>query len=70
MATFLTSITQIGHVRDSTTGDYASKSLPPVEFGYAQARIDDSLRELERDSLSQLPEGLDGTRYRRILIQG
>jgi RHS repeat-associated protein len=70
VATFLTSITQTGHVKDSTTGDYASKSLPPVEFGYAQAHIDDSLRELAGDSLSQLPEGLDGTRYRWVDLGG
>lgn len=76
-ASFLTSITQTGYIRDADTGSYeirdsrtgallSPKSLPPVEFTYSQARIDDEIRLVDVGSLDNLPQGLDGSRYRWI----
>ena len=66
--TFLQSVTQTGYRRD---GDgYRKKSMPPLEFEYSQPQIRPEVLALDRDSLANLPEGLDGSRYRWVDLDG
>jgi RHS repeat-associated protein len=70
-ASFLRAATQSGFVRDETGPDlYLQKSLPPLEFEYSRAEIQDDVRELDADSLENLPIGLDGAAYRWVDLDG
>jgi len=66
--TFLVSATQTGYTRSAT--GYASRSLPPLEFDYSQPQIQSVVRGLDRDSLGNLPEGIDGSRFRWVDLDG
>lgn len=63
IATYLQRVTQTGYVRDSQTGTYGKKSLPPLEFTYTQPVIDETVQVVDPASLANVPAGLDGTRY-------
>lgn len=65
-ASFVRSVTQSGFVR-SGAQTYRARSLPPLEFEYGQARIDEEVREL--DGLENLPIGLSGG-YRLVDLDG
>ena len=65
----LLSVKQTGYKRDSQ-GNYIQKSLPPLEFTYSEPRINETVREVDRGSLENLPQGLDGTRYQWIDLDG
>lgn len=65
----LLSATQTGY-KHSSTGDYIQKSLPPLEFTYSEPNIDETVRDVERESLENLPYGLDGTRYQWVDLDG
>ncbi|MGH8555883.1 MAG: SpvB/TcaC N-terminal domain-containing protein [Methylococcales bacterium] len=65
---FLLSVSQIGYKRKS--GGYLPKSLPPLEFKYTEPKIDDTVREVDADSLENLPYGLDGAQYQWIDLDG
>ena len=79
-ASFIQSVTQSGYVRDDSQPvlelggvryvTYRKKSLPPLEFEYSKASIQDDIRELAEGSLENLPEGLDGTTYRWVDLDG
>lgn len=66
--TFLASVTQTGY-RTDTQGRH-SRSLPPLEFDYSQPKLDPTLRTADRDSLVDLPEGVDGARFRWLDLDG
>jgi RHS repeat-associated protein len=66
--TFLASLTQTGY-RTDAQGRH-TKSLPPLEFDYTRARLDPTIRAVERDSLGDLPEGVDGSRFRWLDLDG
>lgn len=66
---FLLSMTQVGYRRDGK-GGYISKALPPLEFEYSEARIDDAVREADPASLANVPMGLDGSRYQWVDLDG
>jgi len=66
---YLLSATQTGYMRDSS-GGYLSNSLPPVEFTYSEAVVDETVRDVDPDSLRNLPGGIDGSRYRWIDLDG
>jgi RHS repeat-associated protein len=70
--TFLVSATQTGYTRDTLNGaaDYTSASMPPLEFAYSQPQIQSSVQRLDRDSAGNLPEGIDGTRFRWVDLDG
>lgn len=59
IASFIDSITQSGY-KPKTTGGYLKKSLPPLEFKYSEVVIDETIREVDSDSLENLPTGLHG----------
>ena len=73
LASFIASVTQSGYVRDDTQQavvrdgvtyrTYLKKSLPPVEFRYSKALVQDAVRELDALSLENMPAGLDASRH-------
>jgi RHS repeat-associated protein len=79
-ASFLMSVTQAGYVRDpeaaprqvhdATAQTYLRKTMPPVEFTYSKAVIQDQIYELDPDSLRNLPVGLDGREYQWVDLDG
>jgi len=64
---FIRSITQSGYTRDENQpvlerdgveyATYSKKSLPPLEFSYTKAIIQEEVHELDEDSLENLPVG-------------
>jgi hypothetical protein len=65
---FLRSVTQSGYRRHN--GGYLKKSLPPLEFEYTQPVVDETIHEVNPESLENLPYGLDNTRYQWIDLDG
>lgn len=66
--TFLQSVTQTGYRRNN--GGYDQRSLPPVEFEYSQPVVQDTVEEVDPQSLENLPVGLDGSSYRWTDLHG
>ncbi len=79
-ASFIRSVTQSGFVRDDTQplvvhhglpyATYLRRSLPPLKFEYSKAVIQDEVHELDRDSLENLPAGLDGAVHHWVDLDG
>ena len=69
IASFLVSVTQRGY-RRRADGSYLRKSLPSLELEYSAARIDQEVRAVDRESLENLPSGLDGTRFQWVDLDG
>jgi len=79
-ASFIRAVTQSGYVRDDTQAvvvrygvpyaTYLKKSLPPLEFEYSKAAIQDQILELDAESLENLPAGLDGSTYQWVDLDG
>ena len=65
----LLSVKQTGYKRNYE-GGYIQKSLPPLEFTYTEANIDETVLEVDRESLENLPQGLDGTKYQWVDLDG
>ena len=65
IATFITSVTQSGYVR-KPDGAYLKKSLPKLEFKYTEAHVDETVHEVDKNSIENLPYGLDGTHYQWV----
>jgi RHS repeat-associated protein len=66
---FLKSVTQTGYKRQNG-GGYLAKSLPPLELTYTEPIIDDRVWNVDPQSLENLPQGLDGTRYQWVDLDG
>jgi RHS repeat-associated protein len=66
---YLLSATQSSYVRNAS-GGYLSTSLPPVEFEYTDAELDETVREIDGESLQNEPYGLDGSKYRWVDLDG
>jgi RHS repeat-associated protein len=66
---FLVSVSQSGYKRQQDA-TYLKKSLPPVEFTYTEATIQEDIREVEAESLENLPYGLDGSQYQWVDLDG
>ena len=79
-ASFIHHVVQSGYVRDQerpvVTRDgkryvtYLQKSLPPLTFAYSKAQIHEGVRTIDAESRSNLPEGVDGGRYRWVDLDG
>ncbi|HEX7957954.1 MAG TPA: SpvB/TcaC N-terminal domain-containing protein, partial [Pyrinomonadaceae bacterium] len=79
-ASFVNAVTQSGYARDEgrpvlvrdgvSYATYIEKSLPPLEFEYSTARIDDDVREPDAAGLANLPAGLDGAEYQWVDLDG
>lgn len=61
-------MSQSGYKRQQN--GYLKKSLPPLEFEYSQPTIDETVREVDPESLENLPYGLDGARYQWVDLDG
>ncbi len=78
IASFITSVTQSGFVRQPTSNQphqYLKKSLPPLSFEYSQVPDANQLagrpiRAVDAQSLENLPVGLDGTSYQWMDLDG
>jgi hypothetical protein len=68
VASFIGSITHSSYKR--TTDGYLKRSMPPLEFKYSQAVIQEEVREVEGASLENLPRGLDGSLYQWVDLDG
>lgn len=66
---FVLSATQTGYVRNPA-GGYFSNSLPPLQFEYIEAQIDETVRDVDTESLKNLPYGIDGSKYRWVDLDG
>nr|MBA2714523.1 VCBS repeat-containing protein [Rubrobacteraceae bacterium] len=66
--TFLLAATQTGYKREG--GGYLKRSLPPVEFEYTQPIVQDTVRDVDAESLENLPMGLDGAAYQWTDLHG
>ena len=67
--TFLQSVTHTGYLAQGTV--YPRKSMPPLEFAYSPLpTIPSEVLTLDADSAANLPQGLDGSRYRWIDLDG
>ncbi len=66
---YLLSVTQSGYVRNPA-GGYFSNSLPPLQFEYTEAAIDETVRDVDSESLKNLPYGIDGSKYRWVDLDG
>ena len=78
IASFISSVTQSGCVRQpiqNRPNRYLKKSLPPLEFEYSQVPSPEELaqqpiREVDAESLENLPVGLDGASYQWMDLDG
>ena len=50
--------------------DSNNETFPPLTFDYTRPQRDDQLRTLDVDDLSELPDGVDGKRYRWTDLNG
>jgi RHS repeat-associated protein len=69
LASFIASISHSGYKRQASAG-YVRKSMPPLEFRYTEAVIDENIHELPEESLENLPIGVDGAGYRWADLDG
>lgn len=67
-ASFMEAVIQSGYLKQGT--GYLKKSLPPVEFEYSEANIDETVRDVDPTSLENLPYGLDGSHYQWVDLDG
>ena len=65
---FLISVSQSGYQRQN--GGYLKRSLPPVEFEYSQAVVQDTVEEVAPEAVENSPIGLDGTHYEWTDLHG
>jgi RHS repeat-associated protein len=64
--TFLVSLTETGYRQDTR----APVTIPPLEFEYSQPQLNPDVFTLDPDSLGNLPEGLDGSVFRWVDLDG
>src|SRR5882672_250300 len=68
IASFISSVSQSGYKREG--GGYLKRSLPPLEFEYTEATVQDKVEALDAASLDNLPYGLDGSNYQWVDLDG
>ena len=66
---YVLSITQTGYARNPA-GGYFSQSYPSLQFEYTQAEIDETVRDVDPESLKNLPSGIDSQLYRWLDLDG
>jgi RHS repeat-associated protein len=65
VASFITSMTQAGYTQ-KPDGTYFKKALPKLEFKYSEVQIDETVHEIDPESIRNLPSGVEETRYQWI----
>ncbi|WP_223297266.1 SpvB/TcaC N-terminal domain-containing protein [Catenulispora acidiphila] len=70
-ASFVRAVSQSGYVPDPTRpATYLKKSLPPLEFEYSKAVVQDRIQAADAASVENLPIGLDGSAYQWVDLHG
>jgi RHS repeat-associated protein len=69
IASLMTMVIQSGYLLWQPD-TYLKKSLPPVEFEYSRAEIQNEVQELSEGSIENLPSGMDGVNYQWIDLDG
>jgi RHS repeat-associated protein len=69
VASFLAAVSQSGYKRQAL-GGYLTQSLPPLEFTYSEPVIHEEIHDIDLESLENLPNGLDGTEYQWVDLEG
>ena len=64
----LLSVSHSGYKRRQN--GYLKKSLPPLELEYSRPTIDETIRDLDLESLDNLPCGLESARYQWVDLDG
>ncbi len=70
ISSFIRGVTQSGYKYDKDGGKYLKKSLPPLRFDYSEAVINEEVHEIDHESVENLPNGLDGSRYQWVDLDG
>ncbi len=70
VVTYLFSVKQYGYLWDEENETYRSKSLPPLEFAYSKFQLNKKVQFIDEDSLENLPQGIDGSQYQLIDLDG
>lgn len=65
VASFVSSVTATGYVQQAN-GAYLKKTLPALNFQYTEVQIDETVRDIDPQSVRNLPNGVDGARYRWV----
>jgi len=68
MLSFVASIQQQHYQRQAR--GYQKGAMPPLEFSYSSALIGEEVRELDAESLANLPVGLDDAVYQWVDLDG
>jgi len=66
--TFVVSVIQTGYRSSGAT--YTSRSMPPLELEYSQPAIQQDVETADSDSLANLPEGIDDSRFQWVDLDG
>jgi RHS repeat-associated protein len=75
VGSFITKITQSAYTRNAD-GRYLKKSMPPLDLDYTSSPLESEgyreyrVREVDQDSLENLPSGIDGGYYRWVDLNG
>ena len=56
VASFITSVTQAGYTQQPD-GTYLKKALPKIEFKYTEVKVDETVHEIDSESVKNLPYG-------------
>ena len=65
---FLVSVSQNGYKRQDS--GYLKKSLPLLEFEYSMVTLREEIKEVDAESLENLPVGLDSGHYKWVDLDG
>jgi len=69
VASFITGVTQSGYLHQNDN-IYLKKSMPPVEFEYSKATIQQERKTIDPENRENLPQGLDGSLYQWADLDG
>ena len=70
VASFIKAVVQSGYKYIKDEEKYLKKSLPPLEFEYTKADINEDVKEIDAESLENLPVGLEGATYQWVDLDG
>lgn len=68
--TLLESIAYTGYRRDTRSGDFTQKSLPPLKYIYSNPSLEQSFQPVPSESTENMPVGLGGLNYRWVDLKG
>ena len=68
IVSFVSSISHIFYVRNGT--GYLHTSIPPLEFEYIRARITDDVKDVDPESLENVPAGLENSKFEFLDLDG